>query len=284
VKDLRTAKINIDIAGRGYQKLAIQSVAETFVADRDGKLCGNKRRSLLVMATGSGKTRTAAALVDVLVKNNWAKRTLFLADRNALVTQAKNNFNEYCPELSEIDLTQEKERIDTRLVFSTYPSMMNKIDNNRDADGRFYGVGHFDLIIVDEAHRSIYNRYRAIFEYFDALVVGLTATPKDAIDFNTFELFGCSNDDPTYMYELSEAVNNKFLVPYKTISVSTDFLKSGIKYSALSDKEKEKYEQTFEFMKKQDECDEHNYNEMLKIEPSHLTRAKITTMLGLIST
>jgi len=246
VKDLRTAKINIDIAGRGYQKLAIQSVAETFVADRDGKLCGNKRRSLLVMATGSGKTRTAAALVDVLVKNNWAKRVLFLADRNALVTQAKNNFNEYCPELSAIDLTQEKERIDTRLVFSTYPSMMNKIDNNRDADGRFYGVGHFDLIIVDEAHRSIYNRYRAIFEYFDALVVGLTATPKDAIDFNTFELFGCSNDDPTYMYELSEAVNNKFLVPYKTISVSTDFLKSGIKYSALSDKEKEKYEQTFE--------------------------------------
>lgn len=246
VKDLRTAKINIDIAGRGYQKLAIQSVAEIFVADRDGKLCGNKRRSLLVMATGSGKTRTAAALVDVLVKNNWAKRVLFLADRNALVTQAKNNFNEYCPELSAIDLTQEKERIDTRLVFSTYPSMMNKIDNNRDADGRFYGVGHFDLIIVDEAHRSIYNRYRAIFEYFDALVVGLTATPKDAIDFNTFELFGCSNDDPTYMYELSEAVNNKFLVPYKTISVSTDFLKSGIKYSALSDKEKEKYEQTFE--------------------------------------
>lgn len=246
VKDLRTAKINLDIAGRGYQKLAIQSVAESFVADRNGKICGNKRRSLLVMATGSGKTRTAAALVDILVKNNWAKRVLFLADRNALVTQAKNNFNEYCPELSAIDLTQEKEKLETRLVFSTYPSMMNKIDNNRDANGRFYGVGHFDLIIVDEAHRSIYNRYRAIFEYFDALVVGLTATPKDAIDFNTFELFGCSNDDPTYMYELSEAVSNKFLVPYKTISVSTDFLKSGIKYSKLSDKEKEKYEQTFE--------------------------------------
>jgi type I restriction enzyme R subunit len=246
VKDLRTAKINLDIAGRGYQKLAIQSVAESFVADRNGKICGNKRRSLLVMATGSGKTRTAAALVDILVKNNWAKRVLFLADRNTLVTQAKNNFNEYCPELSAIDLTQEKEKLETRLVFSTYPSMMNKIDNNRDANGRFYGVGHFDLIIVDEAHRSIYNRYRAIFEYFDALVVGLTATPKDAIDFNTFELFGCSNDDPTYMYELSEAVSNKFLVPYKTISVSTDFLKSGIKYSKLSDKEKEKYEQTFE--------------------------------------
>jgi type I restriction enzyme R subunit len=171
---------------------------------------------------------------------------LFLADRNALVTQAKKSFSEHLDNLSSIDITQEKEKSDTRLVFSTYPSMMNKIDNLRDSDERFYGVGHFDLIIVDEAHRSIYNRYKAIFEYFDSTVVGLTATPKDAIDFNTFELFGCSNDDPTYFYELSEAVESKFLVPYKTISLSTNFLKSGIKYKDLSDKEKEKYEQTFE--------------------------------------
>ena len=246
VKDLRTAKVNTNIAGRAYQLEAIKRVSESFVADREGKICGNKRRSLLVMATGSGKTRTAAALVDILFKNNWVKRVLFLADRNALVTQAKKNFSEYCENLSSIDLSQEKEKTDTRLVFSTYPSMMNKIDNIKDSDGRFYGVGHFDLIIVDEAHRSIYNRYKAIFEYFDAMVVGLTATPKDAIDFNTFELFGCSNDDPTFMYELSEAVESKFLVPYKTISVSTDFLKSGIKYKDLSDKEKEKYEETFE--------------------------------------
>jgi type I restriction enzyme R subunit len=246
VKDLRTAKVNTNIAGRAYQLEAIKRVSESFVSDRDGKICGNKRRSLLVMATGSGKTRTAAALVDILFKNNWVKRVLFLADRNALVTQAKKNFSEYCENLSSIDLSQEKEKTDTRLVFSTYPSMMNKIDNIKDSDGRFYGVGHFDLIIVDEAHRSIYNRYKAIFEYFDAMVVGLTATPKDAIDYNTFELFGCSNDDPTFMYELSEAVESKFLVPYKTISVSTDFLKSGIKYKDLSDKEKEKYEETFE--------------------------------------
>jgi type I restriction enzyme R subunit len=246
VKDLRTAKVNTNIAGRAYQLEAIKRVAESFVADRDGGICGNKRRSLLVMATGSGKTRTAAALVDVLFKNNWVKRVLFLADRNALVTQAKKSFSEYLDNLSSIDITQEKEKVDTRLVFSTYPSMMNKIDNLRDSDERFYGVGHFDLIIVDEAHRSIYNRYKAIFEYFDATVVGLTATPKDAIDFNTFELFGCSNDDPTYFYELSEAVESKFLVPYKTISLSTNFLKSGIKYKDLSDKEKEKYEQTFE--------------------------------------
>ena len=246
VKDLRTAKVNTNITNRAYQHLAIKSIAEEFVADREGKICGNKRRALLVMATGSGKTRTSASIVEMLIKNNWAKRVLFLADRNALVRQAKKNFSEFCKELTSIDLTEEKENTDTRLVFSTYPSMMNKIDNIRLSDERFYGVGHFDLIIVDEAHRSIYNRYKAIFEYFDAMVVGLTATPKDAIDFNTFELFGCSNDDPTYFYELSEAVESKYLVPYKTISVSTNFLKQGIKYSDLSEKEKEKYEQTFE--------------------------------------
>lgn len=246
IKDLRKATVNKDIAGRAFQMEAIRRISESFVADRENNICGNKRRALLVMATGSGKTRTAAALVDVLFKNNWVKRVLFLADRNALVTQAKKNFSEYCPELTSVDLTKEKEKTETRLVFSTYPSMMHKIDNIRNEDERFYGVGHFDLIIVDEAHRSIYNKYRAIFEYFDALVVGLTATPKDAIDFNTFELFGCSNDDPTFMYELAEAVESKFLVPYKTISLSTNFLKSGIKYKDLSDKEKEKYEQTFE--------------------------------------
>ncbi len=246
VKDLRVAQINPDIAGRVYQKEAIQRIAESFVSERSGKIVGNKRRALLVMATGSGKTRTAAALVDVLFKNNWVKRVLFLADRNALVRQAKNNFSEYCSDLSSIDLTAEKENNNTRLVFSTYPSMMNKIDSLRDADERFYGVGHFDLIIVDEAHRSIYNRYKAIFDYFDALVVGLTATPKDAIDHNTFELFGCSNEDPTFLYELKEAVAAKYLVPYKSINISTNFLQSGIKYKDLSDKEKEKYELTFE--------------------------------------
>lgn len=247
VKDLRLAQINTEIAGRPYQKLAIQSIAESFVADGvGGKLVGNKRKALLVMATGSGKTRTAAALVEVLLKNNWVKRVLFLADRNALVRQAKNNFSEYLPDLSAIDLTQEKERIDTRLVFSTYPTMMNKIDNLKLDDERFYGVGHFDLIIVDEAHRSIYNRYRAIFEYFDALVVGLTATPKHAIDFNTFELFGCSNDDPTFLYELGEAVDQKYLVPYKNINISTDFLEHGIKYKQLTEEQKKRFEETFE--------------------------------------
>lgn len=245
IKDLRKATINTAIINRPYQFEAINRVAETFVTDGVNGICGNKRRALLVMATGSGKTRTAAAMVDVLFKNNWVKRVLFLADRNALVRQAKNNFNEYLPDLSSIDLTEEKENDTTRLVFSTYPSMMNRIDKVRFAEERFYGVGHFDLIIVDEAHRSIYNRYKAIFDYFDAAIVGLTATPKDGIDHNTFELFGCSNEDPTFLYELHQAVP-QYLNPYKNIDITTNFLREGIKYKDLTDKEKQKYEETFE--------------------------------------
>ncbi|MDC1384407.1 DEAD/DEAH box helicase family protein [Crocinitomicaceae bacterium] len=247
LKDLRKATINKEIAGKGrpYQVEAIQRVAESFVTDAQDGLRGAKRQALLVMATGSGKTRTAAAMVDVLFKNNWVKRVLFLADRNALVRQAQRNFGEYLPNLTSIDLTQEKENDTTRLVFSTYPTMMNRIDSMQSSDERFYGVGHFDLIIVDEAHRSIYNRYKAIFEYFDSMVIGLTATPKDGIDHNTFELFGCSNEDPTFLYELEEAVPT-FLSPYQNIDITTDFLREGIKYKDLSDKDKEKYEKTFE--------------------------------------
>jgi len=244
IKDIRKASINNEIAGRPYQLEAIQRVAESFVTDGENGICGNKRRALLVMATGSGKTRTAAAMVDVLIKNNWVRRVLFLADRNALVRQAKTNFSEYLPDLSSVDLTEDKESDTTRLVFSTYPTMMNRIDNIHNSDERFYGVGHFDLIIVDEAHRSIYNRYKSIFEYFDATIVGLTATPKDGIDHNTFELFGCSNEDPTFLYELDQAVPT-YLTPYKNIDITTNFLREGIKYKDLSPSDKEKYESTF---------------------------------------
>ena len=244
-KDIRKAIVNREISGRPYQIEAIQRINEDFVTGTNNNIRGNKRNVLLVMATGSGKTRTAAALVDVLFKNNWVKRVLFLADRNALVRQAKNSFAEHLPELSSINLTEDKENDTTRLVFSTYPSMMNRIDNVRSSHERFYGVGHFDLIIIDEAHRSVYNRYKAIFDYFDALIVGLTATPKDSIDHNTYELFGCSNDDPTFSFELEEAVPT-YLKPFKNLSVTTNFLREGIKYKQLSDKEKNKYEDTFE--------------------------------------
>ena len=245
-KDLRLFKTNRAIAGRPYQLEAIQRVAENFARNTPrGALTGGKRKSLMVMATGSGKTRTSVAIVDMLTKCNWAKRVLFLADRNALVTQAKNAFNDNLPDLTAIDLTKEKEDSNTRLVFSTYPTIMNKIDSNREGDKRFYSPGHFDLIIIDEAHRSVYQKYGAIFEYFDSLLIGLTATPKKDIDHNTYKLFGISDDDPTFAYELEEAVKDGYLVPPKVISANLKFPSEGIKYNDLSDAEKQEYEENF---------------------------------------
>ena len=170
---------------------------------------------------------------------------LFLADRNALVSQAKNAFNEYLPHLSAIDLTKEKEDAGTRLVFSTYPTIMNKIDAVKSDDNRFYGVGHFDLIIIDEAHRSVYQKYGAIFRYFDAMLVGLTATPKKEVDKNTYSLFEIEDDNPTHAYELATAVKDGFLTPPKAISVPVKFIREGIKYAELTEREKEEYEEKF---------------------------------------
>jgi type I restriction enzyme, R subunit len=236
-KDLRSHSINKDIAGRYYQEEAIRRLSEDF---------GNKKRgALLVMATGSGKTRTAAAIVDLLTKANWIKNVLFLADRNALVTQAKNAFKEHVPSLNGINLTKEKEDHLTRLVFSTYPSLMNKIDSVKTGSNRFYGPGHFDLIIIDEAHRSVYQKYKAIFDYFDSLLLGLTATPKSEVDKNTYELFDLATHEPTYAYELDKAVNDKYLTPPKAMSYDLKFPNIGIKYKDLSEEEKAEYELTF---------------------------------------
>lgn len=244
--DLRTFKVNQAIAGRAYQLQAVARVAEnTVIHNQQGALRGRARQSLLVMATGSGKTRTAAAIVDMLTKCNWAKRVLFLADRNALVTQAKNAFNEYLPNLSSIDLTKEREDNGTRLVFSTYPTIMNRIDGMRPDEQRFYGVGHFDLIIIDEAHRSVYQKYKTIFDYFDALLVGLTATPKTEVDHNTYGLFGIEDDNPTFAYELDTAVAEGFLVPPRAMSVPLKFIREGVKYNQLSEAEKLQYEEKF---------------------------------------
>jgi type I restriction enzyme, R subunit len=245
-KDIRDFKVNTDIAGRAYQLEAIKRIAENSVAtNSDNELRGRARQSLLVMATGSGKTRTSAAIVDMFTKCNWAKRVLFLADRNALVSQAKNAFNEHLPHLSAIDLTKEKEDSSTRLVFSTYPTIMNRIDGTKNDEQRFYGVGHFDLIIIDEAHRSVYQKYKSIFDYFDATLVGLTATPKNEVGHDTYGLFGIEDDNPTFAYELDAAVKQKFLVPPKAISVPLKFVREGVKYNELSKDEQEQYEEKF---------------------------------------
>lgn len=244
-KDLREFNVNTAIVGRPYQLLAAQRVAEALVTTHNNVIKGRNRKALLVMATGSGKTRTAAAIVDMLTKCNWAKRILFLADRNALVTQAKNAFKEYLPHLSAIDLTKEKEDNGTRLVFSTYPTIMNKIDSLKDNE-RFYGVGHFDVIILDEAHRSVYDKYKAIFSYFDNILIGLTATPKkDNSLKNTYSLFDIEDDNPTFAYELTKAVEEKYLVPAKAHSIPLKFPREGIKYNDLSDEDKRRFEEIF---------------------------------------
>ncbi|MGM0636565.1 MAG: DEAD/DEAH box helicase family protein [Bacteroidota bacterium] len=243
-KDIRKESIDTDIAGRSYQMRSIKSIAEHIAGNdkKTGKLIGTNRAALLVLATGTGKTRTAIAFSKLLLQANWAKRILFLADRISLVKQAKSNFTKLMPEYKSVNLLEEKDNPDARFAFSTYQTIIRLIDGSKEEEERFYGVGHFDLIIIDEAHRSIYQKYQAIFDYFDAILLGLTATPKDSIDQNTYKVFGLPDKTPTDAYSFDEAVNDDFLVPYQTLEVPTKFLTSGIKYEDLSDEEKKEYE------------------------------------------
>lgn len=235
---LNFIEINDKIAGRYYQKEAIKSVCEAF----DN---GNRRKALLVMATGSGKTRTVIALVDVLINNGWIKNVLFLADRKSLVIQAKRSFTNLLPNLSSTNLVEDKTNCNAHAVFSTYKTMMNCIDTVKEDDKKIFTCGHFDLIICDEAHRSIYNKYKDIFTYFDAPIVGLTATPKDEIDKNTYDIFELESGVPTYGYELAQAVKDGFLVDFVSVETELKFISNGITWDQLSDEEKEIYEDTF---------------------------------------
>ena len=237
---LKNVMVDKAIAGRYYQEGAIKAVCEAF----DKK---NRRKALLVMATGSGKTRTVIALCKVLLDHGWVKNILFLADRNSLVTQAKRAFVNMLPDLSVTNLCEDKENFDSRCVFSTYQTMMNCIDTVKDEnEKKLFTVGHFDLVIVDEAHRSIYNKYKDIFNYFDAPLVGLTATPKDEIDKNTYDIFELETNVPTYAYELSQAVTDGFLVDFMSVESKLKFIEQGIVYDDLSEEDRQAYEDTFE--------------------------------------
>jgi type I restriction enzyme R subunit len=249
-KPLAEAVINGHIVERYYQTRAVRRVGAAFEVD-------HQRKALLVMATGSGKTRTVIALVDLLIRCNWAKRVLFLADRVALVNQAVNAFKTHLPDSAPVNLVTDK-ATEGRVFVSTYPTMMGLIDEDFDfaqstpgramggaarralsgAEGRRFGVGHFDLIVIDEAHRSVYQKYGAIFRYFDSLLVGLTATPKDEVDHNTYGLFELEDGVPTDAYDLDQAVADKHLVPPVAISVPLKFQREGIKYAELSDEDK----------------------------------------------
>ena len=233
--DITDLSINQNITDRAYQKMAITSVCEHF----------NKkhRKALIVMATGTGKTRVSISLVDVLMRNKFIKNVLFLADRTSLVKQAKKNFAKLLPEQTICELSDSvvERDFNARIMFSTYQTMINYID----ADEKEFSIGRFDLIIIDEAHRSIFNKYKAIFTYFDSLIVGLTATPRSEVEKSTYEMFGLEEGLPNYHYELKEAVKDGFLVDFKAFDRTSDILKQGIVYSKLNKEEKEQYEQTF---------------------------------------
>ena len=227
-------KISDRITNRPYQKMAITNLCEW--------LNQKHRRGLLVMAMGTGKTRVAISLVDVLSRNNWVKNVLFLADRTSLVNQAKKNFAKLLPNMSICELSGNEEKdYNARLMFCTYQTMINYID----AEDKRFTSGRFDLIIIDEAHRSIFNKYGSIFAYFDSLLVGLTATPKSEVDANTYRIFGCESGIPNFDYSLEEAVKDKYLVNYKSFSRTTKLLKRGIKYNELTEDEKRQLDEYF---------------------------------------
>ena len=229
---LDVSQVKNDIVERYYQKRAIGSISEQFAQTR--------RKALLVMATGSGKTRTAIALVDLLQRAGWVKRALFLADRVSLVNQAVGAFKAHLPQSSPVNLVTEKDTTG-RVYVCTYPTMMRLINETKGSEARF-SVGHFDLVIIDEAHRSVYQKYGAIFRYFDSLLVGLTATPREQVDKNTYALFDLEPGVPTDAYELETAVADGFLVPPRVQQVDLKFPREGIDYDSLSDEEKEQWE------------------------------------------
>ncbi len=234
--DITDLTINDDITNRPYQKMAITKICERFNE--------KQRRGLIVMATGTGKTRVSISLVDVLLRNKWIKNVLFLADRTSLVRQAFINFKKLLPDMSYCVLNERSlaDEPNARITFSTHQTMIGYID----AEDKEFTSARFDLIIIDEAHRSVFNKYGSIFQYFDCLLVGLTATPKNEVDASTYQLFNCEQDEPNFVYSLEEAVKDRYLVNYKVESRTTKLLSRGIKYGDLSDEDKQKADSILE--------------------------------------
>ena len=225
------------ITNRPYQKTAIKSLVEW--------LNLKHRRGLLVLATGTGKTRVSISLCKLLANNNWIKNVLFLADRTELVGQARSNYENLLPSESMTSLSDDDEPdLEARFVFSTYQTMINYIN---DIDAKF-SVGHFDLIIIDEAHRSVFGKYGAIFQYFDSLLIGLTATPRDEIDKNTFKLLELE-DEPNFEYTFDEAVKDGYLVPYKAKRHNSKMINNGIKYDELTKEQRDELEKVWDYEK-----------------------------------
>lgn len=237
-KDITDFSVKDSITDRHYQKMAIKAVCEHY----------NKkhRKALLVMATGTGKTRVSISLVDVLMRNDWVKNVLFLADRTSLVSQAHKNYAKLLPNTTTCvlsDKSNENKDINARIVFSTYQTMINYIDT----DEKLYSVGHFDLIVIDEAHRSIFGKYAAVFNYFDAMLIGLTATPREDVDRSTYEIFQMEEGEPNFAYELDEAVADHYLVNYHGFKRGSKIMREGIKYEKLTEEQKRQLELVWEY-------------------------------------
>lgn len=226
-----------NICNRYYQIDAIREVL---------KHLGKKHsRSLIVLATGTGKTRVSCAISEIFIRNNFAKRILFLADRKNLVKQAKEEtFEKYLTKVPMATLIEGKVlgSKEARIIFSTYQSMLSMI---KDTSNCPYGIGHFDLIIVDEAHRSLFNKYAEIFDYFDALMIGLTATPRNDIHKSTYRVFDLDNEMPNYEYDLVKAVKDGYLTYFRALDRTPDILKNGLTYEELSEEDQEQYEELF---------------------------------------
>lgn len=243
-RKLRTPLVNVEIndkiTDRPYQKEAVLAVCDAIEK--------RHRKMLIVQATGSGKTRVSISIVDVLRKHNYIKNILFLADRTALVRQAKKNFSNLLPDLTCCNLLDYKDDPEnSKMIFSTYATMMNMIDEKKNKFGeKLFTPGHFDLIIIDESHRSIYKKYQDIFFYFDAMLIGMTATPKTDVDKDTYAIFDLERGNPTFAYELETAVEEGYLVNYSTIETNSKFIDNGICYKDLSEEEKEEFEDTFD--------------------------------------
>ncbi len=236
--DITDLTIDDAITNRQYQKTAIKSLVEW--------LNMKHRRGLLVLATGTGKTRVSISLCKLLTNNNWIKKVLFLADRTDLVKQARKSYEALLPSESMTSLSDDAEPdLEARFVFSTYQTMINYIN---DVDVKF-SVGHFDLIIIDEAHRSVFGTYKTIFDYFDSLLIGLTATPRDEIDRSTFTLLELDNNEPNFEYTFDEAVKDGYLVPYKAKVHNSKIINNGIKYNDLTEEQRNELEKVWEYEK-----------------------------------
>lgn len=229
--------VNEEIAGRYYQVAGIKASCEEF----------NKRRrhALIVLATGTGKTRLAIGLTELLQRNNWIQHVLFLADRRSLVRQAARNFTKLLPHVTTCDLTDKTKTPDytASIIFSTYHTMIKMVDS----DEKKFSVGHFNLIVVDEAHRSVFGKFGDIFHYFDALLLGLTATPREDVDKSTYELFHLEDGIPTADYPYEQAIKDGFLVPYVQKRKESAIIDHGITYDSLSDEEKEQLEVVWKY-------------------------------------